>query len=161
MPNAPGPKILIIEDQMIIAADICVQLLKLGYTTIGFNSRMVSAFQTIKKRRPDIVLMSIGVKEKKDRISGARVLMQGHHIPVIVLSASIDRANFQQLMELRPYALILTPFDTAALQRGIASALRRMAAEAPPVRRSSANANHSDNDYDHPDSWSDSGEGSL
>jgi CheY-like chemotaxis protein len=130
MHNAPGSKILIIEDQMIIAADICVQLSKLGYIILGINSCMANAFQTIKKTRPDIVLMNIGVKEKMDRISGAGVLMHSHHIPVIVLSYYIDPTTFQQLMELRPYALISTPFNSAGLQRGIASARQRMAKEA-------------------------------
>ncbi len=146
MPNAPGSKILIIEDQMIIAADICVQLSKLGYTIIGINNCMANAFQTIEKTRPDIVLMNIGVTEKSDRISGAEVLMHGYHIPVIVLSYYIDPTTCQQLMELRPYALISTPFGTADLQRGIASARRRMATEAavrpamPTIRTMTATA---------------------
>jgi CheY-like chemotaxis protein len=40
MPSAPGFKILVIEDQLIIAADICVQLSNLGYTIIGVNRSM-------------------------------------------------------------------------------------------------------------------------
>jgi len=130
MPSAPGFKILVIEDQLIIAADICVQLSRLGYTIIGVNRSITHAFQTIKHAAPDIVLMDIGIKEKTDRIAGARILMQGHHIPVIVLSAHIDQDTFELLIELRPYAFIAKPFDAAALQRGFAFARRRMAAEA-------------------------------
>jgi hypothetical protein len=47
-----------------------------------------------------------------------------------VLSAHIDQATFELLIELRPYAFIAKPFDTASLQRGFAFARRRMAAEA-------------------------------
>jgi AmiR/NasT family two-component response regulator len=169
MHSLSGFKILIIEDQLIIAADLCLQLLNLGYTIIGVNRSMAHAFQTIEHIAPDIVLMDIGISEKAGRISGARALMQGHHIPVVVLSAHIDRATFEQLIELRPYAFISKPFDAAGLQRGIAFARRRMAAEAMatpktakrPCRRSSADANHSEDECGRPDSWAELGGDTL
>ena len=163
MRSPSGFKILIIEDQLIIAADICVQLSKLGCMVIGVNGSMADAFQTIKKIRPDIVLMDIGIKEQTDRISGVRTLMQSHHIPVIVLSADIGQAVFQQLAELRPYAFISKPFDAAGLQRGITSARRRLAAEATgaPVRRLFAHAGHSDDERRRPDSCAGPGEDVL
>lgn len=132
---------------------------------------MAHAFQTIKKAVPDIVLMDIGIKDKAGRISGARTLMQAHHIPVIVLSAHIDQATLEQLIELQPYAFISKPFDAEGLQRGFAFARRRMAAEAmaaetmeaevmaPP--RSSADADRSDDERGHPDNWAELGKGVL
>lgn len=161
MHSPSGFNILIIEDQLIIAADLCLQLLDLGYTIIGVNRSMAHAFQVIEHIVPDIVLMDIGLKEKAGRISGARALMQDHHIPVIVLSAHIDQATFEQLIELQPYAFISKPFDAASLQRGIDFARRRMAAEAMaaaktagmPGRRSSADADHSDDECYRSDSW--------
>jgi CheY-like chemotaxis protein len=169
MPSAPGFKILVIEDQLIIAADLCVQLSDLGYTIMGVNRSMAHAFQAIEHIVPDVVLMDIGLKEKAGRISGARVLMQDHHIPVIVLSAHIDQATFEQLIELRPYAFISKPFDAASLQRGFAFARRRMAAEAMaaaklaeiPGPRSSADTNHSDDERDRSDSWAGMGGDAL
>ena len=160
MHSPSGFKILLIEDQLIIAADICVQLSKLGYTIIGVNRSMAHAFQTIKYVAPDIVLIDIGTKEKAGRISGARALMQAHHIPVVVLSAHIDPTTFEQLIELRPYAFISKPFDAVDLQRGIVFARRRIAAEAVAAsktaetkgRHSSADANHSDDECGRPDS---------
>jgi AmiR/NasT family two-component response regulator len=130
MLSAPALKILVIEDQLIIAADICVQLLKLGNTVIGVNRSMAHAFQTIQHTAPDIVLINIGLKETTERIAGAHILMQNYHIPVIVLSAHIEQATFDLLTGLLPYAFIAKPFDPADLQGGIVFARQRMVAEA-------------------------------
>lgn len=169
MPNSFGLKILIIEDQLIIAADLCVQLSKLGYTIIGVHSSMVNAFRTIHKTRPDIVLIDIGAKEKTDRISGARTLMQGHRIPVIVLSVHIDQSTFEQLIELRPYAFIPTPFGAANLQQGFAFARSRMDAEATAAYtttgfqnyRPAANSVHPEDKHGHSDNWPELDEDAL
>ena len=129
MPKTLHPKIMIIEKQMIIAADICEQLVRLGYEVIGLISCMKTALEDIRKTPPDIVLMNIGVKEKNDRISLAREMMQIHRIPVIFLSADIDWTTCQQLIDLQAYGFISKPFDSSDLQRGINIVQNRMEME--------------------------------
>ena len=130
MLRALYPKVLIIENQMIIAADIFGQLVKLGYEVIGINDSLEAAMPTIRQTPPDMVLMNVGVRGKTDRIAAARTLMHTYQIPVIFLSADLDRDTYQQLIELQPFAFISKPFNSTDLQQGIVSTWQRMAAEA-------------------------------
>ena len=122
-------KILILANQMIIAADVSLQLSKLGYDVIGINRREEEAFKTIKSNRPDIVLLNIGLKGKRDGLMTARLILERFQIPVVLISADINRAILQRIMRVNPYALITMPFDKKDLKRGIELARNRMIAE--------------------------------
>ena len=123
------PKILIVENQLIIAADVCLQCSKLGYDVIGINSRTEDVLKTIEVNRPDIVLMNIGMKGQTDRLATARIILDSFQIPVVLLSSYIDKNIFNQVIDIKPYAFISKPFEKKDLQRGIETALFRMAVE--------------------------------
>ena len=63
--NSP-PKILIVEDEMIIGANISLQLSKLGYDVTGLVSKGEDAITNVRQNRPDIVLMDIQLKGEID-----------------------------------------------------------------------------------------------
>ena len=126
MQTNPTPKILIIESQLIIAADISLQLLKLGYDVIGINTRSSDALKTIESNRPDIVLMNIKMQGNEGRIRTATIISKIFRIPVIFLSAHTDRELFKPIINAQPYAFITKPFEKKDLQRGLQTALDRM-----------------------------------
>ena len=123
------PKILILESQMIIAADVSLQFSKLGYDVIGINIRPEDALKTIQANRPDIVLINIDWQAIAGRLRTARIIRETFHIPVIFLSAHTDQELFKGMIAAQPYAFIAKPFDQKDLQRGVETALKRMAAE--------------------------------
>lgn len=123
------PKILILENQMIIAADVCLQCSKLGYQVIGINSRVEDALKTIQVNRPDIVLMNIGMKEKMNGLMSDRIILDSFQVPVVLMSSYTDKTTFNQIIEVKPYAFISKPFEKNDLQKGIETALSRMEAE--------------------------------
>ena len=123
------PKILIIENQMIIAADVSLQLSKLGYKVIGINTRSVDALVTIENNRPDIVLMNIDLQGKVNGLRTARAIVETFQIPIIFLSANTNKEIFNGAVETQPYAYITKPFDKNGLRRGIEMTLARMVAE--------------------------------
>ena len=123
------PKILIIENQLIIAADVCLQCSKLGYDVIGINSRTEDALKTIEVNRPDIVLMNLGIKGKTNGLTTARIILDSFQIPVVLMSSYTDKNTFNQIIDVKPYAFISKPFENKDLQRGIETALFRMAVE--------------------------------
>lgn len=124
-----APKILILESQMIIAADVSLQLSKLGYNVIGINTRPEDVLKTIQNNRPDIVIMNIEMQGEMDGLKIARSLLETHQIPVIFLSANTDKEIFKELIDTQPYAFITKPFDNKDLKRGIETTLKRMGAE--------------------------------
>ena len=129
MPTQLAPKILILESQMIIAADVSLQFSKLGYDVIGIHTRSEDTLKTIEYNRPDIVVMSIELPGEESGLRTARILLETCRIPVVFISANTDREIFKEVIAARPYAFISKPFEKKDLQRGIETALNRMVAE--------------------------------
>ncbi|WP_194775256.1 response regulator [Pararhodonellum marinum] len=112
--------ILIVEDDMIIAANISLQLSNLGYDVTGIESRGEDAINHAKENHPDIILMDINLKGKIDGIETAKSIQKFFDIPLIYLTANTDEASFQKAKETHPYAFISKPFNKLNLERTIA-----------------------------------------
>jgi len=122
-------KILIVEDEMIIAADISMMLESIGYEITGIIPRGEDALISVENRPPDLVLMDINLKGALDGVETSRIIFERHQIPVIFLTANADDATFARAKTTRPYAFISKPFQPADLQRAIELALTRLAEE--------------------------------
>ena len=81
-------KILIVEDEMIIAANISLQLSELGYEITGILPRGEEALAHINEEMPDIVLLDIQLKGEMDGIQTAQLMQLEHNIPIIYLTAN-------------------------------------------------------------------------
>lgn len=114
---------------MIIAADISVQLTKLGYEMVGINTRAEDALTYLADSRPDIILMDIVLTGKMNGIEAARVILEKYQLPVVFLTSNSDDATFQRALAARPYAFISKPFQKADLERTLKVALRRIEVE--------------------------------
>ncbi|TRO65509.1 LytR/AlgR family response regulator transcription factor [Christiangramia sabulilitoris] len=112
-------KILIVEDEMIIAANISLQLNELGYEVTGIVPRGEEALMHIKSELPDILLLDINLKGTLDGIETAREMQKTYDIPVIYLTANADEAHFNRARETHPYGFITKPFKKLDLQRAI------------------------------------------
>ncbi len=135
-------KILMVEDDMIIAADISMHLTKLGYEVTGINTRGEDALNTLGNNRPDIILMDIILSGKMNGIETAHIILEKFQIPVIFLTSNSDDATFQQAIKAKPYAFISKPFQKSDLERTIKLALQRIA-----VEQESATVNDSSQDH--------------
>ena len=122
-------KILVVEDEMIIAADISMFLESIGYEVTGILPRGEDALKSILQTPPDLVLMDIFLKGSMDGIETARYIYERHQIPVIFLTANADDATFERAKSTRPYAFISKPFQPSDVQRAIELALARLAEE--------------------------------
>ena len=112
-------KILIIEDEMIIAANISLQLSKLGYEVTGILPRGEEALAHIQENKPDILLLDIQLKGKLDGVETAELVQQECDMPIIYLTANSDDANFNRAKSTNPKAFISKPFKKLDLQRAI------------------------------------------
>ena len=117
---------LIVEDEMIIGANISLQLTNLGYDVMGIVPRGEEAIQLLKEKQPDMVLMDINLKGKLDGVETAEIIRQEYDIPVIYITANADEVNFNRAKSTRPQAFISKPFKKIDLQRAIELALSRM-----------------------------------
>lgn len=122
-------KILIVEDEMIIAANIALQLSSLGYEVTGIIPRGEEALNSIKQNRPDILLMDLSLKGEIDGIETVQIIQNDYKIPVIYLTANADDLNFNRAKDTNPYAFISKPFKKLDLQRAIELTVSRLQSE--------------------------------
>mgnify|MGYP001145625375 CR=1 FL=1 len=115
----PKIKILIVEDEMIIAANISLQLTTLGYEVTAIIPRGEEALLHIEQNQPDILLLDINLKGKIDGIETAELIQKRFNIPIIYLTANADDVHFNRAKSTNPYAFISKPFKKLDLERAI------------------------------------------
>ena len=120
-------KILVVEDEMIIAAKISMHLTNLGYEVTGILPRGEEALLSVEENRPDIVLMDIRLKGEMNGIDTAILMQKNGDIPVIFLTANADEATFNKAKAARPYAFISKPYKQSDLQRAIELTITHLA----------------------------------
>ena len=112
-------KILIVEDEMIIAANIATQLKSLGYLVSGIVSRGKDALKHIEEYQPDLVLYDIQLKGEMDGIETAILMQKDYNIPIIYLTANVDDHHFDRAKATNPAAFLSKPFKKLDLQHAI------------------------------------------
>jgi len=110
-------KILIVEDESIIAMEIESFIKKLDYTVIDICSNAKDALTISKEEEINIVLMDICIKGDKDGIETAFLLKENHpFMEVIFLTAHMDDYNVDRAIELDPVAYLSKPFNREDLR---------------------------------------------
>ena len=120
-------KILIVEDEMIIGANISLQLTELGYEVTGLVPRGEEALKHIADNPPDILLLDINLKGNLDGIQTAEKMQETHNIPIIYLTANSDDTHFNRAKKTHPYGFISKPFKKLDLQRTIELTITQIA----------------------------------
>ncbi len=94
------PKILVVEDEIIVAVNLGQKLKKLGYELVGITSSGEEAIQKAEENHPDLVLMDINIEGNLDGIETAEVLRNRFHTPVIYLTAYADESTLDRAKRL-------------------------------------------------------------
>ena len=118
-------KIAIVEDEMIIAENICGLLEEIGYSTIEPCVSYGEAIEMLETESPDIVLLDIQLAGKKDGIDLAWVLKENYSIPFIFLTSNSDKATVDRAKEIDPYAFLVKPFKKDELFASIELAMNK------------------------------------
>lgn len=122
-------RILIIEDESVVALDLASSLEKMGYRVVGQAARGLDAIQAAADLYPDLVLMDIHLKGEMDGIEAAEQIRARNDIPVIFLTAHADEDTLLRARVTEPFGYLLKPFDERALDSNISIALYKHAAE--------------------------------
>ncbi|MEM1356590.1 MAG: response regulator [Bacteroidota bacterium] len=118
-PVSAPVKVLIVEDEMIIAAKISMHLEQLGYEVSGILSRGEKAVVHCRESPPDILLLDINLKGMLDGIETAKVIRKEMELPIIFLTANSDQATFDRAKYARPQAFLAKPYQKQELERAI------------------------------------------
>lgn len=110
-------RILIVEDDMIIGANVSLQLTNLGYEITGLVPRGEEALLHVRENPPQILLLDINLKGTLNGIETAKAIQKFADIPIVYLTANSDNATFEKAKETQPKAFITKPFNKLNLQR--------------------------------------------
>lgn len=123
------PKILIVEDEGIIARDIRQQLGELGYEVVGDTPTGEDAIVLAGQLKPDLVLMDIHLAGKLDGIESAQAIRKQYGTPVVFLTAFAGAETLERAKLTEPFGYIIKPFDERYLHTVIEMALYKHRAE--------------------------------
>ncbi|MFQ5659302.1 MAG: response regulator [Gammaproteobacteria bacterium] len=123
-----GERILVVEDENIVAKDIHDSLLKLEYAVSGMVSSGEKAIKECRKLAPDLVLMDIKLKGSLDGIATAHILKE-MNIPVIFITAYSDQDTLGRAKYSEPLGYINKPFTVNDLYTAIEIALHKYNSE--------------------------------
>ncbi|MFP4362924.1 MAG: response regulator [Spirochaetia bacterium] len=119
-------KILIVEDENIVALDIKRQLQKNKYEILGMFASGEDALEYLKTgEKPDLVLMDIQLQGDLDGIDTASIIKKNFHIPVVMLTAFADDKTISRSKETEPFGYIIKPFEERELRTVIEMSLYR------------------------------------
>ncbi|AFY99205.1 ATP-binding protein [Calothrix sp. PCC 6303] len=116
-------RILIIEDERIIACDIKHYLENSGYCIPGISAYGEDAIEQAGILQPDLILMDIMLKGDMNGIEAAQEITNRYHIPIVYLTAFSDQKTLEKAKITQPFGYILKPFDERQLITTIEVAL--------------------------------------
>jgi two-component system, cell cycle sensor histidine kinase and response regulator CckA len=123
-------RILVVEDERIVARDLEVHLTRLGYTVVGLAGTGEEAIALAADRAPDVVLMDIRLAGAMDGIGAADLIRERVDVPVVYLTAYADDETLQRARVTEPFGYVLKPFEERELHSVIQMALYKHASDA-------------------------------
>lgn len=127
------PRIIIIEDEALIAAEIRYSLEELGYSVVGHAMNGDKALDLFASTPADLVLLDISIKGTLSGIDLAKVLNEKYGTPFVYLTSFSDPVTLSKVKETSPYGYIVKPFNQDDLRVNIELALFKydMASQKP------------------------------
>jgi CheY-like chemotaxis protein len=130
-PSASGPfagngwRILVVEDEAIIAMDIQDILKRIGYSGAEVVHSGEESIQKVAAGHPHLVLMDIKLKGRLDGIEAAHQILQKYNVPVLYITAYGDENTLKRVDGTGRFGYITKPFEESELQTAIQGALQK------------------------------------
>jgi PAS domain S-box-containing protein len=116
-------KILIVEDEVIIALDIKSKVENCGYRVVGIVNSGQQALEKIEQQKPDLVLMDILIFGNMDGIETAMRIRKEYRIPVVYVTAHADDQTLKRAMAAEPFGYVCKPLKDRELLGALEIAL--------------------------------------
>ncbi len=127
MQPAKAYKVLVVEDEGLIAHDIANRLESLGHQVVGTVATAEEAVE--QAAGADVVLMDIRIDGQRDGIAAAQEVRARHHVPVVFLTAHADRATLERAKAADAFGYVVKPLSPASLHTSIEMAVYKHAME--------------------------------
>jgi len=128
--DAERPRILIVEDERIVALDLAATLDELGYEVAGVASRSDEAIERSRQSQPDLILMDVRLSGPLDGIGTAEIIRKQRDVPIVYLTAHSDSETLRRAAESSASGYVVKPFKSPELRCAIEIALHKHALDA-------------------------------
>lgn len=127
-------KILVVEDEVLVAQDIIQRLTTMNYEVVGYAMTANSTLELIEENpNVDILLIDIIIKGNKDGIELAKIIKDKYNIPFIFLTSNADQQTVERAKSVQPYAYMLKPFNDRQVGIAIELALLNFSKKTPEL----------------------------
>ncbi|MEQ1515421.1 MAG: ATP-binding protein [Usitatibacteraceae bacterium] len=123
-------RVMVVENERIVAFNLQQRLTRLGYRVTGIAASGADALNQIRLTSPDLVLMDIRIDGDIDGIETASHLAKTNPVPVIYLTAHAEQSTLDRARATRPYGYLIKPFSEMELHATVQMALERIAVDA-------------------------------
>lgn len=120
---ADKQRILVVEDEAVVARDIEQTLTRLGFEVVGTAQFANEAVAKVSETKPDLVLMDISLQGKRDGVDAAQIIGERSQTPVVFLTAHTDKATVARAQGISPAGYLVKPFNRERLLETINKAL--------------------------------------
>lgn len=138
-------KIMIVEDEMIVAKDLQRILKKLNYETTDPFASGKKALEQMEFLRPDFLLLDINLKGEMDGIQLAEHIMHDYGIPFVFITAFSDKQTLNRAKMVEPYGYIIKPFSEDDIRTTVELALYKHSRDIEQRSKSNTFADALDN----------------
>lgn len=108
-------RILIVEDENIVAMDIQKMLLESGYEIISIVNSGEEAIVSVREQKPDLILMDVVLKGRMTGIDASRIISQYFNIPIIYLTGLSSDDSLLETRSRESYGFLFKPFSANEL----------------------------------------------
>lgn len=124
-----GLRVLIVEDEGLIAEELGERLSRLGMTVVATVDSADAAVASAAELRPDLVLMDIRIRGDRDGVQAATDIARTIDVPIVYLTAHSDRATLDRARGTAPFGYVVKPFQERELLVAMEMAIHRHAIE--------------------------------
>jgi DNA-binding NarL/FixJ family response regulator len=118
-------RILVIEDERIVAMDLRATLVELGYAVGATATNRADAIRLAEEQKPDLVLMDVRIRGDEDGIETAIELRKRFSIPIVFVTGHSDRTTLARVSEVDHEGFLIKPVSDEQLRTTIELAMRR------------------------------------
>ncbi len=125
------PRILIVEDQSVVATNLQESLSEMGHDVIDWVASGEAAIELAQREHPDLILMDIHLAGVPTGVETARQIWRMLHIPIVYCTALTDVDTVTAAQARESYGYVVKPFEIGAILDAIELALARRSKELP------------------------------
>jgi len=134
-PSQQKARVMIVEDEWLLASELERQLTDLGYDVVAALPSGEEAISRVEGDMPDIVIMDVRLSGKMKGTEAAATIWEEFRVPIVFLTAKVDQETFSAAQSSMPYAFLLKPHNAVQLHAAIQLALARREREVISIGR--------------------------